>query len=642
MRRSMQWLAAMAVVLTMLGGIDVAEAVAGIVEEPPALRDQVAAGTLPPMAERLPDQPLVLDPRKRGGSLGQYGERLRTLMGSAKDTRILVVYGYARLIHFTSEWLLVPDILERFEVEEGRIFTFYLREGHRWSDGQPFTAEDFRYAWEDVLSDPDMSAFGLPNYLLVDGTPPTFEVLDATTVRYSWPTPNPRFLISLAGPRPEYLYMPAHYLRKFHARYADREELDRLVAKERRRNWVELHYAKGAQYRNDTPELPTLQPWVLATRPPASLFRFHRNPYFHRVDPEGRQLPYIDEVTFSVVSPKLIPAKTAAGDSDLQARGLGFENTAVLKQGAKRNPIDVRLWRSAIGAELALYPNLTVTDPVWREVLRTPDVRRALSLAINRHEISQVVFFGLADEGGNTVLPESPLFRPENASMWTQYDPAEARRLLDAAGLVDGDGDGVRELPDGRPMHILLETAGEKPTESDVLQLIADTWKKVGVGLSIKPTQRALLRNRTAAGQTVMSIWKGLENGVPTPLMSPYELAPTSQVQLGWAKWGLHFESDGRAGEQVDDAAAGELLRLYQDWLKTTDHARRAEIWSRMLEIHADQVFNIGIVRAIPQPVVVNTRLRNVPQQAVYAWQPGSHFGVYNPDTFWFEDAVRQ
>jgi peptide/nickel transport system substrate-binding protein len=341
---------------------------------------------------------------------------------------------------------------------------------------------------------------------------------------------------------------------------------------------------------------------------------------------------------FSVVSPKLIPAKSAVGDSDLQARGLGFENTAVLMQGAKRNPIEVRLWRGAAGAELALYPNLTVSDPVWRQVLRTADVRRALSLAVNRHEINQVVYFGLADEGGDTVLPESPLFRPEYASIWTGYDPEEARRLLDGAGLVDRDGDGVRDLPDGRPMDILVETAGENPTETDVLQLIADTWRGIGVALYIKPTQRELLRNRAIAGETVMTVWKGLENAVPTPMMSPRELAPTSRVQLGWAKWGQHHEAGGRAGEPVDDPAAAELLELYQAWQTTTDVARRAEIWSRMLEIRADQVFDIGIVRAIPQPVVVNKNLKNVPQDGLYAWQPGAHFGVYNPDTFWFDD----
>ena len=135
-----------------------------------------------------------------------------------------------------------------------------------------------------------------------------------------------------------------------------------------------------------------------------------------------------------------------------------------------------------------------------------------------------------------------------------------------------------------------------------------------------------------------MTVWKGLENAIPTPQMSPRELAPTSRVQLGWAKWGQHHEAGGRAGEPVDDAAAAELLGLYEAWQMTTDHARRAEIWSRMLEIHAEQVFSIGIVRGIPQPVVVRRNLRNVPKEGLYAWQPGAQFGVYNPDTFWFDD----
>lgn len=605
--------------------------------EPPVLRDRVRDGALPPMAERLPAEPLVLDPRTSGGSLGRYGGRLRTLMGTVKDTRILIVYGYARLVRFAPDWQLVPDIVERFDVHEGRAFTFHLRKGHKWSDGQPFTSEDFRYVWEDVLGDSDLSPFGLPSYLLVDGRPPRFEVLGETAVRYTWDKPNPRFLQTIAAPRPEYLFLPAHYLRQFHARYADAESLQRLVRQERQRDWVALHYAKSAQYRNTNPDLPSLQPWVLTTEPPASYFEFERNPYFHRVDPTGKQLPYIDEVAFSVVSTKLIPAKTAAGDSDLQARGIGFENAALLLRAQKRSPIRVLFWRTAAGAELALYPNLNVKDPVWRQVLRDPNVRRALSLGINRDEINEVVFFGLAEEGANTVLADSELHRPELSALWARYDPEAADRLLDAAGILRPEADEPRRLPDGRPFGIVAETAGEDPIETDVLQLIADTWSQIGIELFIKPTQRELLRNRSTTGDTVLSIWKGLENAVPTAEMSPRELAPTSSVQLNWPRWGQYFETRGQAGEPVDIQTAAELLSLYEAWERTTDPRVQADLWKRMLAIHAEEVFSIGIVRNVPQPVVVSDRLRNVPEKAIYNWDPGAHFGVYSPDTFWLD-----
>ncbi len=607
-------------------------------QEPPLLAPRVEAGTLPPIEHRLPATPLVLDLAGMNREPGEYGGRLRTLMGRAKDTRMLVVYGYARLVGYGPDWQLHPDILQRVENEGDRVFTFHLRPGHRWSDGAPFTTEDFRYVWEDVLNNEDMAPGGLPGFLLADGEPPVFEVIDETTVRYTWPGPNHRFLPTLAGARPEYLYLPSHFLKQFHARYADPKALEARVAAEGQRNWVALHFRKAQPYKNDDPDLPTLQPWVLQTEPPSNLFEFTRNPYFHRVDAAGKQLPYIDHVSFSVVNSKLIPAKAAAGDSDLQARGLGFENYAILKQGEQRHNYTVRLWRSAVGAEMALYPNFNVTDPVWQAVIRNPDFRRALSLGIDRNEINQTIYFGLAQGGNNTVLEESPLYRPEYASLWTQFDPAKAALLLDGAGLQERDSRNVRLLPDGRPAEMIIETAGEDPTETDVLQLIRDTWAQVGIKIHIKPLQREVFRNRIFSGATVMAIWKGIENAVPTPAMAPFEFAPTHQMQYAWPKWGLYTETRGQAGEPVDMKTAERLLELYKAWQVTADAAEREQIWHEILSMHAENVFSIGIVRGVPQPVVVSNRLRNVPETAIYNWEPGAHFGVHHVDSFWFAD----
>ncbi|TVR80217.1 MAG: ABC transporter substrate-binding protein [Rhodospirillales bacterium] len=608
--------------------------------EPPALEAEVSAGTLPPVAERLPQTPQVVDLAAQGKEVGQHGGTLRTLMGRARDTRMMVVYGYARLASYTPDWELVPDILERIEVEEGRIFTFHLRKGHRWSDGHPFTAEDFRYVWEDVLNNPETSPGGLPQFLIVDGEPGRFEMLDETTVRYSWSQPNTALLPTLAGARPEYLHLPSHYLKQFHADYADEAELAERVEKAGQRNWAALHYRHAQQYNNENPNLPSLQPWVLVTDPPSTRFIFRRNPYYHRVDPDGRQLPYVDEVILNITNAQLIPAKAAAGETDLQARGLGFENFAVLKQGERRHDFQVRLWASAAGAEKALYPNLNVSDATWREVVRNPDFRRALSLAIDRAEINHTIYFGLAEEGANTVLPQSPLFRPDLATAWATLDIPEANRLLDGMGLTERDRQGVRRLPNGRPLELIVETAGEDVTEVDILQLIRDSWNEIGVKLHITPLQREVFRNRVFAGSSVMTIWKGLENGIPTPEMSPRELVPTHQVQLHWPQWGLYRESRGQGGEPIDLEPVIELVDLYERWKQTTDVAEKTEIWERMLDIHAEQVFTIGIVRGVPQPVVISNRLRNVPAEAVYNWEPGAHFGVHQPDTFWFVDAA--
>ena len=264
--------------------------------------------------------------------------------------------------------------------------------------------------------------------------------------------------------------------------------------------------------------------------------------------------------------------------------------------------------------------------------------RRALSLAIDRHEVNQAIYFGLAAEGNNTVLPQSPLYRPEYATMWARRDVARANRLLDGIGLGKRNDRGIRLLPDGRPMEIVVETAGEESEQVDVLQLVHDAWLAIGIKLYTKPSQREVFRNRIFAGSTLMSVWFGLENGLPTAETSPRELAPTSQQQLQWPKWGQFFETGGRAGEPVDLEPARKLLRLNTDWRQFADPERKAKIWHEMLKIHADQVFTIGLVNKVPQPVVVSDRLRNVPVEGIYNWEPGAHFGIHRPDTFWFAD----
>ena len=173
-----------------------------------------------------------------------------------------------------------------------------------------------------------------------------------------------------------------------------------------------------------------------------------------------------------------------------------------------------------------------------------------------------------------------------------------------------------------------------------MLELIHDSWLALGIKLFSKPMQREVFRNRVFAGKTLFAVWGGLENGVPTADMSPQELAPTSQQHLQWPKWGQFFQTKGKAGEAVDMPKPKELLALSKEWMRVPNQEARAAIWHRMLATHADQVYTLGLIAAVPQPVVVNRRLRNVPEKGVYNWEPGAHFGLYRPDTFWFDSAT--
>jgi peptide/nickel transport system substrate-binding protein len=603
-------------------------------QETPFFADAVASGKLPPVLQRIPSEPALAELE----TLGKPGGDLRMLMASPKDTRLMVVYGYARLVEYTPGLAIVPDMLLGVDVEEGRIFTLHLRPGHKWSDGQPFTAEDFRYWFEDIAENSELSSSGLPLQMLIDGEPPKFEVLDETTVRYTWSKPNPLFLPALAGPDPMFIYAPAHYLKQFHAKYADPAKLADLVKEAGVHNWAALHTKRDSQYHNDNPKLPTLDPWILKTKLPADRIVFERNPYYYRVDGAGHQLPYIDRIVFSIADSQIIPAKTGAGESDLQARYLRFDDYTFLKAGEQAGDYHVRLWRTGPGSQLALYPNLDVNDEAWRKLMRDVRFRRALSLAIDRHEINQALYFGLAIEGQNTVLPQSPLYRTEYRDNWASYDLDQANALLDEIGLTTKDSDGTRLLPDGRPCAIIVEDSGESSEKSDVLELIRDSWRHIGVQLYSKPAQLTLFRRRVFSGEALMSIDKGIENGLATATMSPAEFAPTSQEQLEWPKWGEYIETKGKSGDAPDLPAAKKLYQLYGDWLAATNDEDQAKIWHDMLKIWSDEVFSIGLVAGVLQPVVVNDRLRNVPSEGIYNWDPGAHFGIYKPDGFWFAE----
>ncbi|NQV80613.1 MAG: ABC transporter substrate-binding protein, partial [Alphaproteobacteria bacterium] len=302
--------------LVLAAGVLPSPAAAANLIETPMFRDAVRDGTLPAVNERVPAEPSVV---KFAGDLrqGRHGGEIKTLVGRARDVRLLVVYGYARLVGYDEHLELKPDLLRAVDVEGDRIYTMHLRKGHKWSSGDAFTTEDFRYWWEDVANNAELSPAGPPIDMLVDGQPPTFEVIDETTVRYSWAKPNPSFLAKLAGASPLFIYRPSEFLKKFHINYATPEELETNAGGAR--SWASRHNRVDNLYKFDNPDLPTLQPWMNITRPPANRFEAVRNPYYHRIDEGGHQLPYIDRIFMSQASAQLIPAKAGSGEVDLQA-----------------------------------------------------------------------------------------------------------------------------------------------------------------------------------------------------------------------------------------------------------------------------------------------------------------------------------
>jgi peptide/nickel transport system substrate-binding protein len=583
-----------------------------------------------------PANPYVVDQKAEGRTPGKRGGTLRMLVSKEKDIRFMSAWGYARLMGRTPGLALKADIAESVTVEEGRRFTIRLRKGHLWSDGHPFTSEDFRYFWEDVANNKDLTPAGVPVELLNAGEPPKVTFPNDVTVVYEWSKANPTFLASLAKAREPYIYRPAHYLKRFHARYTQPKTMASAIAAAKVSRWAPLHNRMDSMYGMDNTDMPTLQPWIVSTAMPAQKFVFRRNPHYHRVDAAGVQLPYIDTIEIGVVDRDLIPVKASAGEVDLQALGLSFSDMTALRRNEGKGGYVTRAWDSGKGAQVALYPNLTCNDPVWRKLNRDIRFRRALSLAIDRAEINKILFFGMAVAGNNAPARASRLYDPKWSEADAGFDLKRANALLDQAGLSAPGETGLRKLPDGRPFEIVVDTSGESKEEADVLQLVAQHYKAIGAKLVIKTSDRAGMRNRAYAGEAVMTAFTGWDNGVPDMTTSPDELAPVWQTGLAWPKWGQYFETKGASGLAPDLPAAKQLLALNGAWAAAAPEARRT-IWNRMLEIHAEERFIIGVISGVKQPIVMAKAVRNLPEKGVWSWDPGAQFGIYRLDSVWLD-----
>ena len=567
-------------------------------QETRGLLDKVKSGALPPVDKRLPKQPRVIESFSGADGIGRQGGQLNMLVAATRDTRLMTVYSYTRLIVYDDKFKLHPDILESYEVKEGREFTFKLRAGHKWSDGHPFTTEDFRFFWEDIANNKDLSPNGPSVELLVEGKPPRVEILDEVTIRYSWDKPNPDFIESQARAAPLFLFRPAHYLKTLHGKYADEEE---ILKRHKGSRWANVFKRQDAMYGNSNVDLPTLNPWVLMT----------------------------------VVASNLIPAKAGLGESDLQPRYLGLRDFTFLRDAAKTSGIKALLWEKGSGSEVAFYPNMNANDETWRKLNRDVRFRRALSLAIDRHELSEVVYSGLAKPSANTIMPRSPLFKPEYATKWATYDVKAANKLLDEIGLTKKGSDGIRLLPNGQPAMFVIEHSSEKADEVDNMTLVIDQWKKIGIKALLKPQTTDNFRLRTTSGEAIMTAYAGVTTAAPTVDTSPREFTPVMQGGLQWPKWGLYVESKGKQGEPCDMEVGKKLLELLARWEKAVDAAEKRKAWEDILSVNADEVFSIGTVNEVRQPVTVGKKVRNVPDKGYWAWDPGGYIGLYEPDTFW-------
>lgn len=608
--------------------------------EAPSLAEQVAAGELSPVAERLPNNPLVLEPVEQ---IGDYGGAWRTaLVGGADGNWLNRTIGYENLVRWDPTWTeVIPNVAEAVEVnEDATQFTFRLREGMRWSDGEPFTADDIMFWYEDVFLNEELTPAPI-TWLVAGDEPVVVEKVDDYAVTFTFVESNALFLqhLSTNGGSVPTQY-PRHYFEQFHIDY-NPEGIEALMAEEGAASWGDLFLAKGHDmpwrmpyWQN--PDKPVLHAWVPTTRPgEGTRMIAERNPYYFKVDSEGNQLPYLDRVQFDFIeNAEVLLLRALDGEIDMMDRHLAsITNRPVLFDNMERG--DYRFFESQpAGMNTAIIQfNLAHNDPVMREIFQNRDFRIGLSYAIDRQEIIDLIFVGQGEPWQAAPRPASPFYNERLATQYTEYDVELANEHLDRAGYTDRDSEGYRLGPDGNRISFVLENSAHASERTDMMELIQGYWREVGIDMQLRVIDRSLFETRKAANEHDVVTWGG-DAGMNI-LLDPRDYLPSnagsSNFALPWAQW-YH----GLGGEEPPEIVRQQLA-LYDQVQAEPDSDRQIELMNEILEIAADEFFTIGISLTAPGYGVVRNNFRNVPESMPSTGGDYPNPGPTNPSQYFLE-----
>lgn len=602
--------------------------------EAPVLTKAVKSGTLPPIENRLPPDPVIVKPFDRAGNYGGVWRRAYTGLSDLVGVRRIL---YEPLVRWSPEFQVVPNLAEKWEVDEaGKIYTFYLVKGVKWSDGEPFTADDIIFYFDDILFNKELTT-AIPNWLSPDGIPPKVEKLDDYTFRIEFPKPYSIFLQELACPYAmELVTKPRHYLKNFHKKYADPARLEQLMKERNVATWVKLFHdvsnLRHAMYVSS--KFPSLCAWITRIPAPSKRFVLERNPYYWKVDPDGNQLPYIDAVVHELVAEaKTIVLKAIAGEIDMQGRHLGsMQNTVLLLASAGNG--NFRLVPKTLSASVGilLAPNINHKDPVMRSILSDKRFRIALSHAVNRSEINKIVCRGKGIPRQAAPLKESGYHSASYENAYTDFDLTKANALLDEMGLTTTK-DGKRLRPDGKHLQISLDVVATMPGWVDTAEIVASNLKKVGIDTEVKSETMELFRQRTQNASHDIALWPG--DGGLECLLDPRWYFPFSSESLNAPMYGQWFQSGGSRGEEPPYDIK-ELMQIYDEILRTVSTDRQKELLQKIIESDEKNLWVIGLVQDPPDYYVVSKKMFNLPQRDLQSWiYPNP--GPINPEQFSFE-----
>jgi peptide/nickel transport system substrate-binding protein len=601
--------------------------------EAPMLAEKVASGDLPPVEERLPKNPLVIQPAEM---IGQYGGILRRAFTGPGDRQ-----NYERWVNdYTIFWdtgatELRPRLAWKWESnEDATVWTIYLRDGLKWSDGEPFTADDYIFWREHIISNDELVPVK-PWWIVWGGELATFEKIDDVTFTITFAKSFPTWPVALAsstvagylqgGRTGGGLYAPHHYLEQFHPDFIGQEEVDAKAKAAGFDTWNLYFLAMADAAMN--PDSPVMSPWKPVTIVASDKLDFERNPYFWAVDTEGNQLPYYDGISLELVEElEVLNLRAIAGNYTLQGRHIDFSKLPVIRENQEQGNYFVNFFTSSTRNPAAIYINQDWNaDPdIAAYTVGSLDFRKALSLAIERSEINETYFLGVGTEASLCPANTPPFF---NSDRWDQefgrFAPDEANSILDSIGLDKKDSEGYRLLPSGKRLVLRIDAvSGSFLPYPEIAESIGQMWKDVGIQLLVNPVERSLWIERSDANEPMMSIF---ETGEWNP-ETVTRLIPENRWSPIAGVWGSTPNPD-----PADyDGPQWQKDQILKHWeaIQTLDPTERRQHYVEGMEILCDNQPILGMVVNVPvYTALIKNNVRNVPKPlewVVYAQTPGN------------------
>lgn len=586
--------------------------------EAPMLADMVAAGTLPPVDERLPANPTVVEALE----VGKYGGTWQRGFKGPGDRWGPTKLMEERVLKYTADAdgnvQLTPAYIESYSVnEDSSEFTFTLLEGLKWSDGHPVTTEDVAFWYNDIFNNKDLT----PNYeayLAPGGDPLVVDIKDDRTFTVKFKQPYVYFLNilaqdSTAGPsldRPSFI-APAHYLKKFNSNHASAEELAALAEEYKVEGWTKLWGSKGlvtAWWFNE--DLPVVTAWQVEGGVEGDKVTMVRNPYYWAVDQAGNQLPYIDKIEHRLFEAQdSFNLMIVQGQIDMQQRYVTANDFTFYKENAERGGYEIS---SSTSANVwSLVPNLTVQDETLRALYENADFRQAMSIAVDRELINELAFSGLGEARSASPISGSPYFDADLESHWTEYDPDAADALLDSVGLTERDSQGYRLRADGKRLQIVVETSNDAYT--NVLEIAADNYKDVGIELLTRLIDRTQWDDNRKNNNFQMQL-------IPFDRLSIVPADP--RIMMGSDFFANEYYTWYRTGGEsgMEPAADHPIRASWDAWDRATVAGSLEEADAAANEMIANFVNNgwvIGLVGEVATPLIKKSNFMNLQEGLV-------------------------